>query len=87
MSTSTRKLVTGQSGIRHVTGYTTDDQTSTRKLVRDSESFFEKSHNEEKMKEINKKLLYWNRMRGNCECSNNIGAQDPLNGQVYFGEV
>ena len=37
MSTSTRKLVTGQSGIRDVRGNTTDDQTSTRKLARDSE--------------------------------------------------
>ena len=37
MSTSTRKLVTGQSGIRGVRGYTTDDLICTRKLVRDSE--------------------------------------------------
>ena len=42
MSTSTRKLITGQSGIRDVRGNTTDDQTSTRKLVRDSEPVVEK---------------------------------------------
>ena len=42
VSTSTRKLVAGQTGKRDVTGNTTDDQTSTRKLVRDSESAVDK---------------------------------------------
>ena len=37
MSTGARNLFTGQSGIKDVRCYTTDDQTSTRKLVRDSE--------------------------------------------------
>ena len=37
VSTSTRKLVTDQSGTRDVRGYTTGDQTSARRLVRDPE--------------------------------------------------
>ena len=37
VSTSTSKLVTDQIGIRDVRGYATDDQTSTRKLVRNPE--------------------------------------------------
>ena len=35
--TSSRKLVTDQTGITDVRGYTTDDPTSTRKLVRNPE--------------------------------------------------
>ena len=42
MSTCTRKLVTDQIGIRDVRGYTTDDQTSTRKLVRNFEPLVDK---------------------------------------------
>ena len=42
VSTSTRKLVTGQSGISGFRGNTTDDQTSTRKLVRDLEPAVDK---------------------------------------------
>ena len=38
MSTGTRKLVPGQSGKRTVRGNTMDDQTSTRRLVRNSVS-------------------------------------------------
>ena len=63
-----------QSGTRDVRGYTTDDQTSTRRLVRDLEPAVEKKpqfeidlgvegvfqdailQDEEKMKEIHKKL-------------------------------
>ena len=38
MSTSTRRLVReSQSGTRDVSGYTTDDQTGTRRLARDPE--------------------------------------------------
>ena len=37
MSTSTKKLVTDQTGIGDVRGYTTDDQTTTRKPVRSLE--------------------------------------------------
>ena len=75
VSTSTKKLVTDQSGIRDVRGYTTDYQTSTKKLVRDSEPVDDKKRqfeidlrvevvcqdailqDEEKMRDINKKLL------------------------------
>ena len=42
MSTGARNLVTGQSGAKDVRCYTTDDQTSTRKLVQDSESAVDK---------------------------------------------
>ena len=38
VSTSTRKLVAGHIGTRDVRGYTTDDQTGTRRLVKDPES-------------------------------------------------
>ena len=41
VSTCTKQLVTEQSGIRDVRGYTTDE-TSTRKLVRDSEPVVDK---------------------------------------------
>ena len=37
MSTSIRKFVTDQTGIRDVKGYTKEDQTSTRKLARNLE--------------------------------------------------
>ena len=40
--TSTRKLVTDQTGIRNVRGYRTKDQTSTRKLVRNPEPLVDK---------------------------------------------
>ena len=42
VSISTRKLVTDQTGIRDVRGYTTNDHTSTRKLVRNPEPVVEK---------------------------------------------
>ena len=43
VSTGTRRFVReGQSGIRDVRGYTTDDQTCTRRLVRDPEPIVEK---------------------------------------------
>ena len=42
VSTSSKKLVTDQTGIRDVKGYTTDDQTNTRKLVRNFEPLVDK---------------------------------------------
>ena len=51
-STSTRNLVAGQSGIRDVRGNTTNDQTSRRKLARDSVSLFD----EKPQSEINLRL-------------------------------
>ena len=43
VSTCTRRLVRqGQSGIRDVRGFTTDDHTSTRRFVRDHEPAVEK---------------------------------------------
>ena len=99
VSDSTRKLVTGQSGIKDVRGYTTDDPTSTRKFVRDSESVVDKKpqfeidlrvegvsqdtilQDEEKMKEINKKL---ERLRiGSCAKSI---RNDLSNGNRIFSE-
>ena len=42
VSTSTRKLVTGRTGIRDVRGCTTDDQISTRKFVQNPEPHVDK---------------------------------------------
>ena len=93
VSTSTRKLITGQSGIRDVRGNTTDDQTSTRKLVVDEKPQFENDlrvqgvsqdtilQDEEKMKDINKKL---ERLRtGSCT---HFIRKDLSNGNMIFSE-
>ena len=99
VSTSTRKLITGQSGIRDVRGNTTDDQTSKRKLVRDSEPVVDEKpqfendlrvqgvsqdtilQDEEKMKDINKKL---ERLRtGSCT---HFIRKDLSNGNMIFSE-
>ena len=99
VSTSTRKLITGQSGIRDVRGNATDGQTGTRKLVRDSEPVVDEKpqfeidlrvqgvsqdailQDEEKMKDINKKL---ERLRiGSCTKSI---RKDLSNGNMIFSE-
>ena len=93
VSTSTRKLITGQSGIRDVRGNTTDDQTSTRKLVVDEKPQFQNDlrvhgvsqdailQDEEKMKDINKKL---ESLRiGSCT---HFIRKDLSNGNMIFSE-